>query len=213
MNDYKQQFIDQAIASKALSFGEFQLKSGRISPYFFNAGKFYTGGALATLGRCYAEAIVRSGIQFELLFGPAYKGITLAGATAVALSEHHQIDVPYSYNRKEEKSHGEGGSLVGAPLAGRVLIIDDVITAGTAVAEVMGLLAGSDAQPAGVLVGLDRRERGPDGRLATEVVERKHGVPVVSIVDITDVLEFLMARPELRKWCAAVASYRDTYGL
>ena len=119
----------------------------------------------------------------------------------------------YSYNRKEEKSHGEGGSLVGAPLSGRVLIIDDVITAGTAVAEVMGLLAGSDAQPAGVLVGLDRRERGPDGRSATEVVERQHGVPVISIVDITDVLEFLMARPELRQWCDAVARYRDTYGL
>ena len=213
MNYHNQHILHQSVVSKALSFGEFRLKSGRISPYFFNAGEFYSGIALSTLGRCYAEAIVRSGLQFDGLFGPAYKGIALAGATAVALYEYHQIEVSYSYNRKEAKVHGEGGSLIGAPLSGRLLIIDDVITAGTAVAEVMDLLESSAAEPAAVLVGLDRKERVTGNQSATQIVEQKYGIPVLSIINIDDILAFLLARPEMQEWSNAIDRYRQTYGL
>ena len=160
MNNYKTQFIDNAIDSGALKFGQFRLKSGRLSPHFFNAGEFYQGKALAALGQCYAAAIVESGIEFDVLFGPAYKGITLAAATSIALAEQHGLDVPYCFNRKEAKSHGEGGTIVGAPLEGRVLIIYDVITAGTAIREVMAMVEQAGAKAAGVVIGVDRKERG-----------------------------------------------------
>jgi len=193
MTNYKTQFIDNAIASGALKFGQFRLKSGRVSPHFFNAGEFYRGRALAALGQCYAAAIVESGIEFDVLFGPAYKGITLAAATSVALAEHHDLDVPYCFNRKEAKSHGEGGTIVGAPLEGRVLIIDDVITAGTAIREVMAMVDAADAQPAGVVIGLDRKERGNTDKSAIQEVEQQFDIPVVSIIDIDDILAYLDA--------------------
>ena len=160
MQAYKREFIDLALELGVLRFGEFTLKSGRVSPYFFNAGKFHSGGAIAKLGQFYASALLASGVKFDMLFGPAYKGIPLATTTGVALAEHHGIDLPYSYNRKEAKQHGEGGTIVGAPLHGKVAIIDDVITAGTAVREVLALIQDAGAQVATVVVGLNRQERG-----------------------------------------------------
>ncbi len=213
MEPYQQQFVALALEAEALRFGEFTLKSGRRSPYFFNAGLFCTGDVLARLGRCYAEAIVRSDIHFDVLFGPAYKGIPLAAATAVALADHHGRDVPWCFNRKEAKDHGEGGNTVGAPLQGRVLIIDDVITAGTAVGEVMGLIDAAGAQPAGVVVGLDRREKGADGRSAIQAVEATHGVPVASIVAIEQIIEYLAAEPGREATVKAIRDYRDRYGV
>ena len=159
MQGYQTEFIELARNCDVLTFGEFTLKSGRISPYFFNAGAFASGRPLAVLGRCYAQCIVASGVRFDVLLGPAYKGIPLAAATAVALADHHAMDVPFAYNRKEAKTHGEGGTLVGAPLRGRVLVIDDVITAGTAVREVIGIIHAAGAELAGVVIGLDRQER------------------------------------------------------
>ena len=160
MHSYQQQFIELAIAKNALKFGEFTLKSGRVSPYFFNAGLFSNGAALALLARCYANAIIESGVEFDVLFGPAYKGIPLAAATATALADHFDRDVPFAYNRKEAKTHGEGGTIVGDPLQGKILIIDDVITAGTAVREVMTMITDNGAEPAGVVIGLNRQELG-----------------------------------------------------
>ena len=191
MKTYKVEFIDNAISSGALKFGQFELKSGRTSPHFFNAGEFYKGSALAALGKCYAAAIVESGVEFDVLFGPAYKGITLAAATAIALSEDHGIDVPYCFNRKEAKAHGEGGTLVGAPLEGKVLIIDDVITAGTAIREVMAIVKQVGAQAAGVVVGLDRKERGKSDKSAIQEVEQEFNIPVASIINIDDIFEGL----------------------
>jgi len=211
--DYKKQFIENALSSGALKFGEFTLKSGRVSPHFFNAGEFYTGKALAELGRCYAAAIVDSGIQFDVLFGPAYKGITLASATAVALSDQHGIDVPYCFNRKEAKSHGEGGTLVGAPLKGKVLIIDDVITAGTAIREVMAIVEDAGAQAAGVVIGLDRKERGKGAESAIQEVEREFAMSVASIIDIDDILAFLSGTPDASDLIAAIGHYREAYGV
>ena len=210
--NYKKQFIENSLSSGALKFGEFTLKSGRVSPHFFNAGEFYTGKALAELGRCYAAAIVDSGIQFDVLFGPAYKGITLASATAVALSDQYGIDVPYCFNRKEAKSHGEGGTLVGAPLRGKVLIIDDVITAGTAIREVMAIVEDAGAQAAGVVIGLDRKERGKGSESAIQEVERQFDMSVVSIIDIDDILTYLSATTDATDLIAAIGNYRDTYG-
>ena len=210
--DYKTQFIENALSSGALKFGEFTLKSGRISPHFFNAGEFYTGKALAELGRCYAAAIVNSGVEFDVLFGPAYKGITLAAATAVALSDQHSIDVPYCFNRKEAKAHGEGGTLVGAPLKGKVLIIDDVITAGTAIREVMAIVEDAGAEAAGVVIGLDRKERGKGTVSAIQEVERQFNMSVVSIIDIDDILTYLSETPDTTELIAAIGDYRDTYG-
>jgi orotate phosphoribosyltransferase len=212
MKNYKAEFIDNAIASGALKFGEFTLKSGRVSPYFFNAGEFHRGSVVASLGRCYAEAIVESGIEFDMLFGPAYKGITLTAATSIALSERHRIDVPFCFNRKEAKSHGEGGSLVGAPLQGRVLIIDDVITAGTAIREVMAIVQQTDAEVSGVLIGLDRKERGRDKHSAIEEVQQQHGVSVVSIITIEDILHYLNSKPDTANLVQQIESYRDQYG-
>lgn len=213
MQPYQRDFIRFAIDRGVLRFGEFTLKSGRTSPYFFNAGLFNTGSALAQLGRCYAAAIVDSKIPFDVLFGPAYKGIPLAAATAVALAEQHQLDVPWCFNRKETKDHGEGGSLVGAPLAGDVLIIDDVITAGTAIREVMQIIYAQQAKAAGVLIALNREERGNGELSAIQEVERDFGIPVVSIVSLTQVLEFLADDPQLKQHLPAVEAYRAQYGI
>lgn len=213
MKTYKVEFIDNAINSGALKFGQFELKSGRTSPHFFNAGEFYTGSALAALGRCYASSIVESGIEFDVLFGPAYKGITLAAATSVALAEHHGIDVPYCFNRKEAKVHGEGGTLVGAPLEGKVLIIDDVITAGTAIREVMSIVEQVGAKAAGVVIGLDRKERGKTEKSAIQEVEQEFKIPVASIIDIDDILQYLKAKSEHNDLVAEIDKYRQQYGV
>lgn len=213
MHAYQRDFIRFAIERGVLRFGEFTLKSGRTSPYFFNAGLFNSGSALAQLGRFYAAAVVESGIPFDVLFGPAYKGIPLATTTAVALAEHHQLDVPYCFNRKEAKAHGEGGSLVGSPLAGNILIIDDVITAGTAIREVMQIISSHDAKAAGVLIALNRQERGNGALSAIQEVERDFGIPVVSIVSLDQVLEYLTDDPQLKQHLPAVEAYRAQYGI
>ena len=213
LTEYKMQFIDAALSSGALKFGEFTLKSGRVSPFFFNAGEFYTGAALAKLGQCYAAAIVESGIQFDVLFGPAYKGITLAAATSVALASQFNIDVPYCFNRKEVKGHGEGGLLVGAPLEGRVLIIDDVITAGTAIREIMSIINQSDAEAAGVVIGVDRQERGNGANSAIKEVEMDYSLQVFSIIDITDILTYLHSKSDSKELVLSIESYREKYGV
>lgn len=213
MQAYQRDFIRFAIDRGVLRFGEFTLKSGRTSPYFFNAGLFNSGTALAQLGRFYASAVVDSGISFDVLFGPAYKGIPLAAATAVALAEHHQRDLPWCFNRKEAKDHGEGGSLVGAPLVGDVLIIDDVITAGTAIREVMQIISQQGAKASGVLIALNRQERGNGELSAIQEVERDFGIPVISIVSLNQVLEFLADDPKLKQHLPAVEAYRSQYGI
>lgn len=213
MQAYQRDFIRFAIERGVLRFGEFTLKSGRTSPYFFNAGLFNTGSALAQLGRFYAAAVADSGIDFDVIFGPAYKGIPLAAATAISLAEHHQRDVPWCFNRKEAKDHGEGGTLVGSPLAGRVLIVDDVITAGTAIREVMQIIRTQGAQAAGVLIALDRQERGQGELSAIQEVEHDYGMPVVSIVSLAQVLEFLGQDAQLKQHLPAVEAYRDQYGI
>lgn len=213
MQAYQREFIRFAIERGVLRFGSFTLKSGRTSPYFFNAGLFNSGLALAQLWRFYAAAVVESGIPFDVLFGPAYKGIPLAAATAVALAEQHELDLPWCFNRKEAKTHGEGGSLVGAPLEGRVLIVDDVITAGTAIREVMQIIQAQGAQAAGVLIALNREERGQGELSAIQEVERDFAMPVVSIVSLTQVLEYLADNAELKQHLPAVQAYRDQYGI
>jgi orotate phosphoribosyltransferase len=213
MQAYQRDFIRFAIDRGVLRFGEFTLKSGRTSPYFFNAGLFNSGSALAQLGKFYASAVVESGISFDVLFGPAYKGIPLAAATAVALADHHNLDLPWCFNRKEAKAHGEGGSLVGAPLTGDVLIIDDVITAGTAIREVMHIIKAQGANAAGVLIALNRQERGNGELSAIQEVERDFGIPVVSIVSLNQVLEFLADDPQLKQHLPAVEAYRAQYGI
>ena len=194
MHEYQLTFVDLALARDALRFGHFKLKSGRESPYFFNAGLFSDGKSAAALGRCYAAAIVRSGIQFDMIFGPAYKGIPLATATAIALSEQHDRNVPYAFNRKESKDHGEGGKVVGTPLSGRVMIVDDVITAGTAVRESLDIIRGAGAQPVAVALALDRQERGQGTLSAVQEVEKEHGLRCVSIVTLADLIDTL-SRP------------------
>ena len=213
MQAYQREFIQFAIERGVLRFGEFTLKSGRVSPYFFNAGLFNSGLALARLGRFYAAALADSGVSFDVLFGPAYKGIPLAASTAVALAEHHGQDLPWCFNRKEAKDHGEGGTLVGAPLAGRVMIVDDVITAGTAIREVMQIIAAQQAQAAGVLIALDRQERGQGALSAIQEVERDFAMPVISIVSLPLVLEYLAENAELKKHLPAVEAYRAQYGI
>lgn len=213
MQAYQRDFIRFAIERGVLRFGEFTLKSGRTSPYFFNAGLFNTGSALAQLGRFYAAAVADSGIDFDVIFGPAYKGIPLAAATAISLAEHHQRDLPWCFNRKEAKDHGEGGTLVGSPLTGRVLIVDDVITAGTAIREVMQIIRAQGAEAAGVLIALNRQERGRGELSAIQEVERDYGMPVVSIVSLAQVLDFLAQDEQLRQHLPAVEAYRDQYGI
>lgn len=213
MQAYQREFIKFALERGVLRFGEFTLKSGRVSPYFFNAGLFDSGLALAKLGRFYAQALVDSGLSYDVVFGPAYKGIPLAATTAVALAEHHQRDTPWCFNRKEAKDHGEGGTLVGAPLAGKVIIVDDVITAGTAIREVMHIINNQGAQAAGVLIALDRQERGTGALSAIQEVERDFNMPVISIVSLQQVLEYLAESAELKQYLPAVERYREDYGI
>lgn len=213
MQAYQREFLEFVISNKVLQFGEFTLKSGRKSPYFFNAGAFKTGKALAQLGRYYAAAIQQAGIEFDTLFGPAYKGIPLATAAAIALSEHYQRDVPYCFNRKEAKDHGEGGNLVGAGLNGRILLVDDVITAGTAVRESLQLIAANKAQLVGIIIMLDRQERGQAQLSAIQEITEQHGVPVISIVSLQDLCAYLSEQPESAAILAAIQQYRAEYGV
>ncbi len=215
---YKLAFIELALARGALRFGRFTLKSGRESPYFFNAGMFSDGEATATLGRCYADALVRSRLGFDMLFGPAYKGIPLVTATAIALAQHHRRSVPYAYNRKEAKEHGEGGTLVGSPLAGRVIIVDDVISDGAAKREAIELIRAAGARPAGILLALDRQERGEGERSAVEEVEARFGVPCVSIITLDELIAALARETDAPARISAdqltsLRSYRERYGV
>ncbi|MCW9025269.1 MAG: orotate phosphoribosyltransferase [Gammaproteobacteria bacterium] len=213
MHTYQKEFIEFALSRDVLRFGEFTLKSGRVSPYFFNAGLFNTGAALAKLGRYYAAAIADSDLDFDILFGPAYKGIPLASVTTVALAEHHQQDVPYCFNRKEAKAHGEGGSIVGAPLHGKVLIIDDVITAGTAIREAMEIIEAANAKPAGVIIALDRQERGQGNLSAIQEVEQQYDIPVLSIIKLEHLISYLEGQPEMQQYLDLVRAYRKQYGI
>ncbi|HEY0720105.1 MAG TPA: orotate phosphoribosyltransferase [Gammaproteobacteria bacterium] len=213
MQQYKRDFIQFAIENQVLRFGQFTLKSGRISPYFFNAGLFNTGAQLAKLGRFYASAIVDSGIAFDTLFGPAYKGIPLASAAAIALAEQHQRNVPWCFNRKEAKDHGEGGNIVGAPLKGKVLIIDDVITAGTAIRESMDIIQAAGANAAGVVIALDRQERGKGDKSAIQEVEQGFGIQVVSIINLADLMSYLKGDAALAQHLSAIEAYRAQYGV
>ncbi len=213
MQPYQQDFLQFAIAKEVLKFGEFTLKSGRISPYFFNAGNFQTGADLAKLAAAYANAIVEAGIEFDVLFGPAYKGIPLAAATAVALYEQHQIDIPWCFNRKEAKDHGEGGSIVGAPLAGKILIIDDVITAGTAIRESMELIEQASASAAGVVIALDRQEKGKGERSAIQEVEQDYEIPVKAIIQLENITEYLVQQGQDDETVQKINAYRSQYGI
>ena len=213
MKAWQREFIEFAIRKQVLKFGEFTLKSGRKSPYFFNAGLFNTGRDLAQLGRFYAQALVDSGIDFDLLFGPAYKGIPIATTTAVALADHHHRDLPYCFNRKEAKDHGEGGLLVGSPLEGRVMLVDDVITAGTAIRESMEIITAHHATLAGVLISLDRQERGRADISAIQEVERDYQCQVISIITLNDLVSYLEEQPSMAEALVAVKAYREQYGI
>ena len=214
LETFRQDFIELAIKYEALCFGEFTLKSGRVSPFFFNAGKFSSGKALAALGRCYADAIINSQLEFDIIFGPAYKGIPLVSAVGIALSECHQRDLPFCFNRKEAKDHGEGGQLVGAAIEGtRVLIVDDVITAGTAIREVMKLLAHHRASAAGVVIGLDRQEKGAGEKSAVQEVAEQYKVPVVSVITLDHVVRYLMKQQNDEKLIQRIKVYRQSYGV
>ncbi|WP_334108215.1 orotate phosphoribosyltransferase [Methylobacillus sp.] len=212
MSDSTQDFIQFAIQKQVLRFGEFTTKAGRLSPYFFNAGLFNDGESLMRLGEFYAAAILRSGVQFDMLFGPAYKGITLAASIVIALARQGR-NVPYAFNRKEAKDHGEGGSIVGAPLHGRVLIVDDVISAGTSVRESVNIITASGATPCGVAIALDRQERGLGALSAVQEVEQQHQLPVISIASLRDLIAYLDQSSELAQYRAAIAAYRTTYGV
>lgn len=213
MKNYQHDFIDFAISAGVLRFGDFTLKSGRTSPYFFNAGLFNTGEQLARLGRCYAQAITDSHIDFDVLFGPAYKGIPLAAAASIALADHHQRNIPWCFNRKEAKDHGEGGNLVGAGLSGKILVIDDVITAGTAIRESVDIIESAGATLAGVVIALDRQERGRDERSAIQEVEETLGITVTSIVTLAQLLEYLRSKPECSEDVEKIEAYRLQYGI
>ena len=213
MRAYRREFLELSLELGVLRFGEFTLKSGRKSPYFFNAGLFSTGYAAAKLGRYYASAIADSDIQFDMLFGPAYKGIPLAVLAASALAEHHDIDVPYAFNRKEAKAHGEGGSIVGASLSGRVLIVDDVITAGTAAREAQQIVISAGADVAGLVISLDRQEIGKDSRSAVQEVEQTLRIPVISIVLLQDLIDMLEESEEYNEFLTPIVEYRSKYGI
>jgi orotate phosphoribosyltransferase len=213
MHNYQKEFLDFAIEQNVLRFGEFTLKSGRVSPYFFNAGLFNTGAALARLGRYYAQAIVNSGIEFDMLFGPAYKGIPLAAVTAVALADEHGMDLPYAFNRKEAKDHGEGGNIVGSPLQGRILIVDDVITAGTAIRESMEIIDAAGAKAGGVIISLDRQERGQGSTSAIQEVESRFGLRVASIVGLKELIEYLHGRKGHEAELERILAYQKQYGV
>ncbi|CAE6880011.1 orotate phosphoribosyltransferase [Vibrio alginolyticus] len=213
MKAYQREFIEFALEKEVLKFGEFTLKSGRKSPYFFNAGLFNTGRDLARLGRFYAAALADSGIDFDVLFGPAYKGIPIATTTAVALADHHDIDTPYCFNRKEAKDHGEGGNLVGSALEGRIMLVDDVITAGTAIRESMEIIKANGADLAGVLVAIDRQEKGKGELSAIQEVERDFGCAVISIVSLGDLVTYLEEKGNATEHLDAVKTYRAEYGI
>jgi orotate phosphoribosyltransferase len=213
MKAFQRDFIEFAIARGVLKFGEFTLKSGRVSPYFFNAGLFNRGGDLAKLGRFYADALVDAGVEFDVLFGPAYKGIPIATTTAVALADSHGQDVPYCFNRKEAKTHGEGGNLVGSPLSGKVMLVDDVITAGTAIRESMALIEQQQASLSGVLIALDRQERGKGELSAIQEVERDFNTQVIAIVSLADVVDYLNEHGDHDTHINAINTYRERYGI
>ncbi|HEX7079834.1 MAG TPA: orotate phosphoribosyltransferase [Gammaproteobacteria bacterium] len=214
MRAYKTEFLELALELGVLQFGEFKLKSGRVSPYFFNAGLFNTGYAAAKLGRCYASAIAALDVEFDMLFGPAYKGIPLVALAAAALAEHHDLDYPYAFNRKEAKDHGEGGATIGARIDGRVFIVDDVITAGTAVREALEVIAAAGGRPAGVLVALDREEVGTKTRIsAVQQLSAELNVPIYSIVTLTDLVDHLEEDKEYAAYLPAMRSYRNRYGV
>ncbi|ANP75017.1 orotate phosphoribosyltransferase [Vibrio crassostreae] len=213
MKAYQREFIEFALEKEVLKFGEFTLKSGRKSPYFFNAGLFNTGRDLARLGRFYAAALADSGIEFDVLFGPAYKGIPIATTTAVALADHHDVDTPYCFNRKEAKNHGEGGNLVGSALEGRIMLVDDVITAGTAIRESMEIIQANGADLAGVLVAIDRQEKGKGELSAIQEVERDFGCAIISIVSLTDLVTFLEEKGTDAAHLESVKAYRAQYGI
>jgi orotate phosphoribosyltransferase len=213
MQAYKKEFLELAVELDVLRFGEFTLKSGRVSPYFFDAGLFNTGYAAAKLGRFYSSAISESGIKFDMLFGPAYKGIPLVTLAAASLAEHRDIDVSYAFDRKEAKGHGEGGSIVGAPLAGRVLIVDDVITAGTAVREACNTITSAGAEVAGLVISLDREEIGQDSRSAVQELEQTLRIPVISIVKLEDLIDLLEEESDYREYLEPVMNYRKKYGI
>ncbi|MCU7848866.1 MAG: orotate phosphoribosyltransferase [Candidatus Thiodiazotropha sp. (ex Lucinoma kastoroae)] len=213
MQDYQREFLNFSLDVGVLCFGEFTLKSGRVSPYFFNAGLFNSGASLAHLGRYYAQAIVDSGIPFDVLYGPAYKGIPLAAVTAAALFDHHGIDIPYAFNRKEAKDHGEGGVIVGHELAGKILIIDDVISAGTSVRESVEIIQSQAATPAGVVIALDRQERGQGDRSAIQEVESDYGMPVSAIVRLELLIEYLQEGDDTGESLQRIKAYREKYGV
>ncbi len=213
MQDYQQAFLQFAIQHQVLRFGQFTLKSGRHSPYFFNAGLFNTGLKLAQMGHFYAQAIQAANVPFDMLFGPAYKGIPLVSAAAIALSEQHQLDLPYCFNRKEVKDHGEGGQLVGAPLVGKVLLIDDVITAGTAVREALALIRAAGAEPVGVVIALDRQEKGRGDLSAIQELERDEALQVVSIAQLENIITYLSQQPDMQHCLKEIQAYRNLYGI
>ncbi len=213
MRDYQHEFLDFALDTGVLKFGQFTLKSGRISPYFFNAGLFDTGASLARLGRYYAQTIVDSGIEFDVLYGPAYKGIPLAAVTAAALFDQHGLDVAYAFNRKEVKDHGEGGIIVGHALEGRVLIIDDVISAGTSVRESVDIIHAQHATTAGVVIALDRQEKGTGDKSAIQEVEQDYGIPVAAIANLSNLVTYLKQRGDSPEHLAAISTYGETYGV
>lgn len=213
MQPYQHDFIRFILDTQALRFGEFTLKSGRVSPYFFNAGLFNSGQRLAKLGQFYAHAIAQSQLHYDSLFGPAYKGIPLVAAASIALAEHHQQDVPYSFNRKEAKTHGEGGHIVGTPLAGNILIVDDVITAGTAIRESIDIIHAAGATPVGVVIALDRMEKGISSRSSIQEVEDDYGIPVIPIITMAHLITYLAQTPQLSQHLATMNAYRQHYGV
>ena len=215
MQEFQKNFLHFVIENEILRFGEFTLKSGRISPYFFNAGLFNTGGKLSFLAGCYADAIVDAKIEYDVLFGPAYKGIPLATATSMALANKHNVNKPYCFNRKEAKAHGEGGSIVGAQLSGNVLIVDDVITAGTAVREAAGIISSNGAHLNGIAVAMDRQEKGTGSLSAIQEIEQSYQIKVVSIISLQDIVNYLMAseNEQLQPYLDAVVAYREEYGI
>ncbi len=213
MQDYQAKFLKFALDTEVLKFGQFELKSGRTSPYFFNSGLFNTGKSLAELGRFYAQAIIHAKLDFDMLYGPAYKGIPLAASISIALADHHDRDVPYAFNRKEAKAHGEGGSIVGSSLQGKVLIVDDVISAGTSVRESVDIIRDHGASPAGVMIALDREEKGRGDTSAIQDIEMNDGIPVASIVKFEHLIVFLKESADLAMHLPAVEAYRQRYGV
>ena len=213
MSQIKNTFIELAIKRQALKFGEFTLKSGRTSPYFFNAGFFNQGADLATIGNCYAETLIDAGADFDMLFGPAYKGIPLGCTTAISLANNHNKDIPFCYNRKEAKKHGEGGNLVGAPLSGKVMIVDDVITAGTAIRESIDLINAAGAIPSGVLIALDRQEKGTGELSAIQELVKEYNLPVYAIINLNDLHQYIKDQPDLQQYLSAISAYQEKFGV